>query len=114
MGGAGGGATGWEVFYETVSREAIQRLSPAHHMEAVQAMPHHGERLPLWADTLLHPLRILGANLPWSAFALITLWPGFARLFDEHGRQRQGGASSSARSRPTRHRWLLPIRSRWT
>ena len=81
------GQTGWDVFWTTVSQEAIQRLSPAHHLEAVQVMPHHGDRLPLWVDALLHPLRILGANLPWSAFALVALWPGFGRLWDERGRR---------------------------
>ncbi|MBV9126275.1 MAG: hypothetical protein JO112_23240, partial [Planctomycetes bacterium] len=29
----------------------------------------------------------LGMNLPWSAFALLTLWPGFARRWDERGRR---------------------------
>jgi 4-amino-4-deoxy-L-arabinose transferase-like glycosyltransferase len=79
--------TGWSVFWDTVSREAVQRLSPAHALEARQVMPHHADRLPIWAEGLLHPLVVLAANLPWSAFALVALWPGFAKLWDERGRR---------------------------
>jgi 4-amino-4-deoxy-L-arabinose transferase-like glycosyltransferase len=79
--------TGWEPFYETVSREALQRLSPSHHLEVQQRLaPHHHRGYP-WLGVLAHPLVILGGSLPWSPLALITLWPGFARLWDERGRK---------------------------
>lgn len=67
---------GWQVFYETVSREALMRLSPAHH-----------HRPYPWGETLAHPLILLGANLPWSLFALLTLRPGFSRLWDSSGQR---------------------------
>src|SRR5262249_15359215 len=37
-------------------------------------------------ESLGHPLVILAAALPWSIFALVTLRPGFAKLWDERGR----------------------------
>jgi hypothetical protein len=78
---------GWDAFYETVSREALQRLSPSHHLEAMRQMsPGHHHLYP-WAEVLVHPWKLLGMNLPWSAFALVTLWPGFARRWDERGRR---------------------------
>ncbi|HEV3263110.1 MAG TPA: glycosyltransferase family 39 protein, partial [Gemmataceae bacterium] len=67
---------GWDAFYDTVSREALMRLAPAQYS---QAYP--------WRETLLHPLRLLAASLPCSAFALLTLRPGFARAFDDRGRR---------------------------
>jgi 4-amino-4-deoxy-L-arabinose transferase-like glycosyltransferase len=68
--------TGWDLFYQTVSREALMRLSPAHH-----------NRPYPWHEVLGHPFIILGANLPWSAFALLALRPSFFRLWDERGRR---------------------------
>lgn len=86
-GGAAVYCTGWDVFYETVSREALQRLSPAHHLEAQRVLaPHHEHSLYPWQEVLLHPVKLLAMNLPWSAFALLTLRPGFARQWDERGR----------------------------
>jgi 4-amino-4-deoxy-L-arabinose transferase-like glycosyltransferase len=80
--------TGWDVFYETVSREALVRLSPGHHLEALEQLaPNHQPAVYPWMAVLLHPVRTLAANLPWSAFALVALWPGFARLWDERGRR---------------------------
>jgi 4-amino-4-deoxy-L-arabinose transferase-like glycosyltransferase len=80
--------TGWDVFYETVSREALQRLSPSHHLEALQELsPSHQPQVYPWAAVLLHPFRTLAAGLPWSPFALVALWPGFTRLWDERGRR---------------------------
>jgi 4-amino-4-deoxy-L-arabinose transferase-like glycosyltransferase len=74
---------GWETFSDTVSREALQRLSPSHHQEVQQSLaPHHQPHLYPWAEVLVHPLRILASSLPWSALALVTLWPGFMRLWD--------------------------------
>jgi 4-amino-4-deoxy-L-arabinose transferase-like glycosyltransferase len=67
---------GWDVFARTVGNEALQRLSPAH---SPKAYP--------WLASLLHPLKLLALALPWSAPALLTLRPGFARLWDERGRR---------------------------
>jgi 4-amino-4-deoxy-L-arabinose transferase-like glycosyltransferase len=67
---------GWDAFMTTVSREALMHLSPSHH-----------HRPYPWLESLEHPLRVLGASLPVSAFALVSLWPGFARCWDERGRR---------------------------
>lgn len=80
--------TGWDVFYDTVSREALQRLSPSVHLEALRELsPSHQPQVYPWAAVLLHPLRILAATLPWSPFALAALWPGFMQHWDERGRR---------------------------
>lgn len=65
----------WQVFYSTVSREALMRLLPSHH-----------HRPYPWLESLAHPFKVLLANLPWSVFALLSLRPGFAQLWDERGR----------------------------
>jgi 4-amino-4-deoxy-L-arabinose transferase-like glycosyltransferase len=74
--GAAVASAGWEVFYRTVSNEALQRLSPA-----------HSPRPYPWLGSLVHPLKLLAFGLPWSAVALLTLWPSFARLWDARGRR---------------------------
>jgi 4-amino-4-deoxy-L-arabinose transferase-like glycosyltransferase len=84
---------GWEIFYRTVSREALMRLSPAHH-----------DRPYPWMEVLAHPVVLLGANLPWSACALVTLWPGFYGLWDERGR----------RLMQAMHCWIWPNLLFWT
>jgi 4-amino-4-deoxy-L-arabinose transferase-like glycosyltransferase len=79
---------GWEPLYETVSREALQRLSPSHHQEAIRQMsPGHHPPLYPWAQVLVHPFRILGATLPWSVFALLTLRPGFSSRWSARGQR---------------------------
>src|SRR5262249_4680329 len=79
---------GWEELYDTVSREALQRLSPSHHREAQQAMAsHHEPRLYPWAEVLAHPFRILAASLPWSGLALVTMRRRFVQLWDQRGRR---------------------------
>jgi 4-amino-4-deoxy-L-arabinose transferase-like glycosyltransferase len=75
-GGAAVTRVGWDALYETVRREALQHLSPLHH-----ARPYP------WREVLTFPLALLLANLPWSAFALLTLRRGFAGHWDEHGRR---------------------------
>ena len=67
---------GWDAFVTTVSREALMHLSPGHHHRSYP-----------WLESLVHPLRMLAASLPVSAFALVSLWPGFARCWDERGRR---------------------------
>jgi 4-amino-4-deoxy-L-arabinose transferase-like glycosyltransferase len=80
--------TGWDEFYGTVSREAFQRLWPPDHYEAQKLLaPQHDHSYYPWKLTILHPFKLWAMNLPWSAFALATLWPGFARPWDERGRQ---------------------------
>jgi 4-amino-4-deoxy-L-arabinose transferase-like glycosyltransferase len=80
--------TGWQEFYGTVSREAFQRLWPPDHYEAQKLLaPHHDHSYYPWQQCLLHPFKLWAMNLPWSAFALVALWPGFARLWDERGRR---------------------------
>lgn len=68
--------TGWHTFYDTVSREALMRLLPSHH-----------HRPYPWLESLAHPFKVLGAGLPWSSVALLTLWPGFAAKLDDRGRR---------------------------
>jgi 4-amino-4-deoxy-L-arabinose transferase-like glycosyltransferase len=68
--------TGWDLFYNTVSREALMRLSPAHH-----------DRPYPWLETFAHPILLLAANLPWSVCLCWALRPGFARLWDERGQR---------------------------
>ena len=67
---------GWPTFRDTVGREALTKLVPGH-----RSMPYP------WHEVALHPLTLLAAELPWSAIAIVTFWPGFARLFDEPGRR---------------------------
>ena len=63
--------TGWELFVDTVRQEALPKL-----------IPGQRDRASAWYDGPLHPLLILAANLPWSALALVTLRPSFARLWN--------------------------------
>jgi hypothetical protein len=67
---------GWDTFRDTVGREALLRLSPAHHPRDYP-----------WGEVLAFPVQFLAANLPWSAAALVTLRPSFARLWDDRGRR---------------------------
>jgi 4-amino-4-deoxy-L-arabinose transferase-like glycosyltransferase len=75
---------GWDTLFNTVSQEALQRLLP--HEVPVSALRHHHRPYP-WGETLGHPFVVLGSTLPWSICALATLWPGFARLWDERQRR---------------------------
>lgn len=68
-------SAGWPVFEETVSREALMRLSPSHHPRPYP-----------WQETLAHPFILWGANLPCSALAILVLWPGFVVPGGERGR----------------------------
>jgi len=68
--------TGWAPFFDAVRGEALPRLSPAHHTRPYP-----------WQELATFPAGFLAANLPWSAAALWTLTPSFARLWDERGRR---------------------------
>ena len=68
--------TGEQPLLDAIPGEALPRLSPT----------HHGRPYP-WRELVTFPVTFLAANLPWSALALATLWPGFARLWDERGRR---------------------------
>ena len=66
---------GWGVFFETVKREALQRMVP-------DFAPHPDP----WYVSLYHPVRIWYNNLPWSLAALLACRPSFGRLWDSRGR----------------------------
>jgi 4-amino-4-deoxy-L-arabinose transferase-like glycosyltransferase len=67
--------TGWEVFFETVKREALQRM-----------LPDFAPKPDPWYVSALHPLVLWYNNLPWSLVALVACRPSFGRLWDERGR----------------------------
>jgi 4-amino-4-deoxy-L-arabinose transferase-like glycosyltransferase len=67
---------GWALLWTTVAREGGDRLIPE----------YDGRPYP-WHRVLLHPAKVFATTLPWSALALVTLWPGFARLWDERERR---------------------------
>jgi len=71
---AAGTLGGWHDLYATVSREGLMRLSPSHH-----------HRPYPWGESLGHPFRLLAAGLPCSAFALLSLRPGFSAMWDARG-----------------------------
>jgi 4-amino-4-deoxy-L-arabinose transferase-like glycosyltransferase len=73
---AAAGLGGWDNFVFTVKREAFQRI-----------VPNYTPRPYPWLQSLTHPGRLLVTTLPLSAFALLTLRPGFAALWDERGRR---------------------------
>lgn len=86
---------GWDTFYTTVRNEALPRLSHSHHEGSF------GEQI---GETILHPFKLLAVNLPWSGFALATLFPGFLKLWDERGR----------RLVQAMHSWTWPNLILWT
>jgi 4-amino-4-deoxy-L-arabinose transferase-like glycosyltransferase len=67
--------TGWDVFYNTVSREALMRISPLNH-----------DRPYPWLEVLAHPFILFAANLSWSICLLWALRPSFVNLWDARGR----------------------------
>jgi 4-amino-4-deoxy-L-arabinose transferase-like glycosyltransferase len=67
---------GWPYFRDAVMREALVHLSSAHQARAFPSGP-----------ALAHPFIVLGAAMPASGFALLTLWPGFGRCLDDRGRR---------------------------
>jgi hypothetical protein len=89
---------GWDTFAQTVWVEAAPRLFPTHHTG------NHTPSQPHLVETLTHPLKLLLANLPFSACALVTVAPGFLRLWDERGRRLVQGF----------HCWAWPNLLLWT
>ncbi len=73
--GAAVALEGWDVFYQTVRREALQRM-----------VPDYAPATDAWYVFLCHPLRLWLTNLPWSLVALIACRPGFGKLLDQRGR----------------------------
>lgn len=67
---------GWDAFYETVLWEGLSRLAPGYN--TYRPYP--------WLESFCHPFKLLLMTLPWSAIALLSLRPGFARLWDARGR----------------------------
>jgi 4-amino-4-deoxy-L-arabinose transferase-like glycosyltransferase len=65
---------GWDVFYETVKREALQRM-----------LPDFAPKPDPWYVSVLHPLLLWYNNLPWSLIALVACRPSFGRRWDERG-----------------------------
>ena len=70
------GQVGWDALADTIRREAAYRFHP----------PPKARGYP-WGEVVTYPLLVLAAHLPLSAFALLTLRPGFADRFDDRGRR---------------------------
>jgi 4-amino-4-deoxy-L-arabinose transferase-like glycosyltransferase len=88
-----GQTAGWDVLIDTVSREALQRLSPTHHPRPYP-----------WGELVTFPLAFLFATLPGSAAALPAFRPGFADLWEPRVRALI----------QLLHAWLLPGLLFWT
>jgi 4-amino-4-deoxy-L-arabinose transferase-like glycosyltransferase len=67
---------GWRLLLQTLRQEALVRLLPG-----IYDIPYP------WTKTILHPLVLLTASLPWSMLALTACRPRFGRLWDEDGRR---------------------------
>jgi 4-amino-4-deoxy-L-arabinose transferase-like glycosyltransferase len=67
---------GWMPLLDAIGKEALPRLSPAHH-----SRPYP------WHELVTFPAGFLTANLPWSGLALLTLWPGVYRIAGERDRR---------------------------
>lgn len=66
---------GWEKVADTVGREALLRLSPAHHPRPYP-----------WSELLTFPGAFLLACLPWSLIAIPALKKRFGPSLDRRGR----------------------------
>jgi 4-amino-4-deoxy-L-arabinose transferase-like glycosyltransferase len=71
-----GRRAGWQTLIDTIGREALLRLSPAHHPRPYP-----------WKELLTFPLEFLAADLPWSLAPFLALAPSFTRLWDERTRR---------------------------
>lgn len=67
---------GWETLLNTVRAEATYRFAPK---LAAKGYP--------WSELVTYPLIVLGAHLPLSAFAVLTLRPGFSKQWDDRGQR---------------------------
>jgi hypothetical protein len=67
---------GWGPLFDAVRREALPRLSPAHHTRPYP-----------WHELATFPVGFLVANLPWSAAVFWSLSPRFGQLWDERGQR---------------------------
>jgi hypothetical protein len=67
---------GWHEFWSTVVWEGLSRLLPG----------YNDFRPYSWGEVFFHPFKLLFNTLPWSALALLTLRPGFYRIWDERGK----------------------------
>src|SRR5688500_4293993 len=66
---------GWAVYYDSVSREALQHLAPG-----------QGRRGFPMREMLLHPFKVLATVLPWSLVGLLTLRRSFWQSLEERSR----------------------------
>lgn len=71
---------GWAELKAQLWTEAAPRLFAAEHLE-----DHPSKHLA--AETLLHPLKVLGCTLPLGPLALLTLVPSFWRVQDENAKR---------------------------
>jgi Dolichyl-phosphate-mannose-protein mannosyltransferase len=86
-------SAGWEVVFDTVSREALQRLSPGHHPRPYP-----------WGELVTFPTEFLAATLPGSAAAILTLSPQFKDKWSPDAR----------RLLQLLHAWAWPSLLFWT
>jgi 4-amino-4-deoxy-L-arabinose transferase-like glycosyltransferase len=84
---------GWDVFYHTVSREALQRM-----------VPSYAPRTDSWYIFVLHPFTLWATNLPWSLVALVACRPSFGHLWDARTR----------RLWQALHCWIWPNMAIWS
>ncbi len=79
---------GWQELATTVRREAVTHLSPGERQAARESLgDEHRGKPGYGVESVLHPFKLLALNLPWSGFALLTLWPRFYRGGDERGQR---------------------------
>jgi 4-amino-4-deoxy-L-arabinose transferase-like glycosyltransferase len=71
-----GQSAGWRSLLDTLSREALLRLSPAHHPRPYP-----------WDELATFPLSFVAGCLPWSLLALLTLAPAFRAGLDDRQRR---------------------------
>jgi 4-amino-4-deoxy-L-arabinose transferase-like glycosyltransferase len=67
---------GWPELWDTLGREALLRLSPAHHPRPYP-----------WEELFTFPIGFIAGCLPWSLFAVFALRPAFVRRLGERPRQ---------------------------
>jgi 4-amino-4-deoxy-L-arabinose transferase-like glycosyltransferase len=102
---AAGSQVGWETLWTSVSREALQHLSPAHRHETVMQMGEsHRHGANYWAESLLFPWKMLALALPWSLLIPFTMRSGFVRQLDDRSRMLWQAM----------HCWLWPNLLIWT